>query len=230
MSGRTNVAPGRRPIPEPREISADLTSAGEPEGTGLAADPPFRWPSGRAMATLLILMVVLLGAAYPYAFSVIASVATPSTATGANITLGQNITNPELFWMRPSPIDYQPFSGAGNEAPYGPTNPALYNATEAYIQQYGLANVSVPLNLVAPSESGLDPAITPEAALVQIPRVAHFSHLSQAALLQLVDTAIVPPVGGFIGPAYVNVISLDQTLIALLGGNIPLTPPTTSTG
>jgi potassium-transporting ATPase KdpC subunit len=224
MSGRTGH-PTRRPTSEPREISSDLSTIGEAEGTGLAADPPFRWPSTRAVVALLVLSVVLLGAAYPYVFSVVASVAVPGTATGANITLGQNITNPELFWMRPSLIDYEPFSGAGSEVPYGPTNPALYNQTEMYIAEYGLANVTVPLNLVSPSESGLDPDITPESALVQIPRVAHFTNLTQGALLQIVDTSIVPPVGGFIGPAYVDVISLDQTLIALLGGNVPLTPP-----
>ncbi len=224
MSGRTGSPTERRPPHEPREISADLSTVGEPEGTGLAADPPFRWPSGRAVATILVLMVVLLGAAYPYVFTVVAEVATPATMTGQNITLGQNITNPELFWMRPSLIDYQPFSGAGSEVPYGPTNPALYNETEMYIQEYGLQNVSVPLNLVSPSESGLNPDITPESALVQIPRVAHFSNLTQGALLQLVNSSIVQPVGGFIGPAYINVIDLDQTLIALLGGNIPLTP------
>ncbi|HXQ94586.1 MAG TPA: potassium-transporting ATPase subunit C [Thermoplasmata archaeon] len=228
MSGRTSPPRERRPAHEPREISSDLSTVGEAAGTGLAPDLPFRWPSGRAMVTFLVLMVLLLGAAYPYVFSEVAAVASPATATGANITLGQNITNPALFWMRPSLIDYQPFTGAGNEVPYGPTNPALYNQTQLYIQEYGLANVTVPLNLVSPSDSGLDPDITPESALVQIPRVAHFSHLSQSALMQLVDTAIVPPSAGFNGPAYVDVISLDRTLIALLGGNVPLTPASTT--
>jgi K+-transporting ATPase ATPase C chain len=228
MSGRTGQPIGRRPTAEPREISPDLSTIVEPEGTGLAKDPPFRWPSGRAVVTLLVLTILLLGAVYPLAFSYVAEVVTPSTATGANISLGQNITNPMLFWMRPSPIDYQPFTGAGNEVPYGPTNPALYNETELYIQEYGLQNVSVPLNLVSPSESGLDPDITPESALVQVPRVAHFANLTQEALLQLVNSSIVQPVGGFIGPQYVDVIELDQTLIALLGGNIPLTAPTTA--
>jgi K+-transporting ATPase ATPase C chain len=224
VSGRAIRPSERRPTPEPREISSDLSTVGEAAGTGLARDLPFRWPSGRPVVTLLVLMVVLLGAAYPYVLTEVAAVATPSTATGANITLGQNITNPALFWLRPSLIDYQSFSPNASETPYGPTNPALRNATEAYIAEYGLANVSVPLNLVSPSESGLDPDITPESALVQIPRVAHFSHLSQAALLQLVNTSIVQPTAGFIGPAYVDVLALDQTLIALLGGNVPLHP------
>jgi K+-transporting ATPase ATPase C chain len=224
MSGRTGLSHERRSTAEPREISSDLSTVGEAEGTGLAADPPLRWPGARPVVAILLLMVVMLGAAYPYVFTVVAATASPGTATGGEIQLGQNITNPELFWMRPSLIDYEPFTGAGSEVPYGPTNPALYNETEQYIQEYGLENVTVPINLVSPSESGLDPDITPESALVQIPRVAHFSNLTQAALLQIVTTAIVQPLGGFIGPQYIDVISLDQTLIALLGGNVPLTP------
>lgn len=172
----------------------------------------------------IALLILVSGVAYPYAFSVVAEAFTPSTATGGNISLGENITNPALFWLRPSLIDFQPYTGAGYEIPYGPIDPALYNQTLAYIHEYGLTNVTVPLNLVSPSASGLDPDITPEAAFVQIPRVAHFSHLSQEALMRLVDAAIVTPPAGFVGPSYVDVIALDTTLIAVLGGNVPLTP------
>lgn len=223
MSAPPTPKRGARAQREPRELSPELGGEEKP-GTGLAPDPPFRWPSGRALFAGLALLILVSGVAYPYAFSLVAETFSPATATGGNISLGENITNPSLFWLRPSLIDFQPYSGAGNEVPYGPVDPALYNQTLAYIQEYGLANVSVPLNLVSPSASGLDPDVTPEAALVQIPRVAHFSNLSQGALLRLVDAAIVPPEGGFLGPSYVDVISLDQTLIALLGGNVPLTP------
>lgn len=174
-----------------------------------------RWPSGRAVVTSLVLLVLLTGAAYPFVFSEAAYVLTPTTATGGNITLGQNITDPALFWLRPSLIDYQPFTGAGSELPYGPVDPALLNETKAYIAEYGLTNVTVPLNLVSPSASGLDPDITPEAALIQIPRVAHFSNLTVAALMTLVNASIVQPTAGFIGPQYVDVISLDLTLLAV---------------
>jgi K+-transporting ATPase ATPase C chain len=219
VSARTGPHKERRPGREPRELPPDLMV--EATGTGLAADPPFRWPSARAVGTSLVLLILMTGAVYPYVFTAATYAITPSTATGANITLGQNITDPALFWERPSLIDYQPFSGAGNEVPYGPVDPALLNETKAYIAQYGLENVTVPLNLVSPSASGLDPDITPEAALVQIPRVAHFSNLSQSALMTLVNASIKQPTAGFIGPQYVNVILLDKTLIALEGRIAP---------
>ncbi|MCI4324553.1 MAG: potassium-transporting ATPase subunit C [Thermoplasmata archaeon] len=221
MSGAPTPHRGARPHREPRELSPELGGEEAP-GTGLAPDPPFQWPSGRALFAGLALLILLAGVAYPYVFTVAAETLTPATATGANITLGENITNPALFWLRPSLIDFQPYSGAGGEVPYGPVDPALYNQTEQYIAEYGLKNVSVPLNLVSPSASGLDPDVTPEAALVQIPRVAHFSNLTQSVLLAWVDAAIVSPVAGFLGPSYVDIIALDQTMIAHLGASTPL--------
>ena len=221
MSARTGPSRERTPRREPRELPADLSGPVEAEGTGLAADPPFRWPSGRALATSLVLLVVLTGAVYPLVFTELTYAVTPATATGGNITLGQNLTDPALFWLRPSLIDWQPYSGAGSEVPYGPVDPALVNATKAYIAEYGLQNVTVPLDLVAPSESGLDPDLLPGAVLVQIPRVAHFSGLTQGGLLALVDASVIQPTAGFVGPSYVNVIALDQTLLGIEGRSAP---------
>jgi K+-transporting ATPase ATPase C chain len=226
LSARTGPIRERRPAREPRELPADLSASIEVEGTGLAKDPPLRWPSARAVGTGLVLLILVTGVAYPWVFTEVTYAISPSTATGANLTLGQNITDPALFWERPSLIDYEPFSGAGGEVPYGPVDPALINETEAYIAEYGLENVTVPLNLVSPSESGLDPDITPEAALVQIPRVAHYSNLTESALLQLVNASIHQPTAGFIGPQYVNVISLDETLLALENRSVPTTSMT----
>jgi potassium-transporting ATPase KdpC subunit len=228
VSAATTPRRGPRPHREPRELSAALGGEERP-GTGLAKDPPFRWPSARPVVVGIVLLTLVSGVAYPYVFSLVAETLTPSTADGGNITLGQNITNPKLFWLRPSIIDYQPYSGAGLEIPYGPVDPLLYNQTLLYIQEYGLQNVSVPLNLVSPSASGLDPAVTPEAALVQIPRVAHFSNLTQSALLRLVDAAIISPEAGFIGPAYVDIVSLDLTLLALENSTVITAGATTST-
>ncbi|HKV90244.1 MAG TPA: potassium-transporting ATPase subunit C [Thermoplasmata archaeon] len=219
MSGRTGPHRGAPPR-EPRELSGELSSSVEPVGTGLANDPPLRWPSARSVVAAFLLLTVLTGAAYPVVFSEAAWLLTPESATGGNVTLGQNITSPALFWLRPSLIDYQPFQGAGSEVPYGPVDPALLNETRAYAAKYGLSNVTVPLNLVSPSASGLDPDVTPESALIQIPRVAHFTNLTEAALLRLVSGSIVEPTGGFIGPEYVNVLALDEALLALEHGTL----------
>jgi K+-transporting ATPase ATPase C chain len=200
----------------------------EPVSRRLAPEPPFRRPSARASVVLVLFLVVVGGLGYTGAVTAFAQYVTPGTANGSLVVaangtviaselLGQNITNASLFWLRPSLIDYQPFTQAGNETPYGPTNPALRNLTLYYIAQYGLSNVSVPIDLATPSSSGLDPAITPEAALVQIPRVAAHTGLSQAYLTTLVKGWITEPTAGFLGPAYVNVLDLDRALLALRG-------------
>ncbi len=180
-------------------------------------DRPLVWPTARAVSVLLILMVLVSGVAYPGAVRLVADLVAPAASDGSTIALGQNITDPALFWLRPSLIDYAAFSGAGSEVPYGPLDPALVNETLAYIQQYGLTNVTVPASLVTPSESGLDPDIYPEAALLQIPRIAHFSGVSQADLRALVDRFITTPELGIFGPSYVNVIQLDQALLGIEG-------------
>lgn len=223
MSGR-----GRRPL---RPAPAAWNPETEPDtgSTGLAPEPPYRPPSVRALVGLLLLAILLGGVAYPAAVTGFAEAVTPQTAGGsllysANGTvigselIGQNITNTSLFWLRPSLQDYSATLGSG-EDPYGPTDPNLLNLTRHYLAADGLnASTTVPLVLVAPSESGLDPALTPDAVLVQIPRVAHFTHLSSAFLLSFVQAHIQAPIAGFIGPAYVNVITLDVDLLQVLGG------------
>jgi len=175
------------------------------------------WPSVRTVSIFLVLMILVTGIVYPGAIRIAAELTAPTSSNGSTISLGQNITDPGLFWLRPSLIDYAAFEGAGSEVPFGPTNPLLVNQTEAYIAEYGLQNVSVPLNLVTPSESGLDPDIYPAAALIQIPRIAHFSNVSEANLTALVDRFILPPFLGIFGPQYVNVIQLDQALLGIEG-------------
>jgi K+-transporting ATPase ATPase C chain len=131
--------------------------------------------------------------------------------------IGQNITNESLFWLRPSLTDYNTTRSSG-EAPYGPTDPNLVNLTRYYIGLYGLNNTSVPLDLVGNSQSGFDPDLTPEAALVQIPRVSAHTNLSVEYLTGFVQDHITQPELGFIGPQYVDVITLDTDLLTVLHG------------
>jgi len=195
-----------------------------PEGTGR---PTNARPSVRATLVLLVLVVLVSGGAYPEALSEVAHALEPSTAGGSLLTypngtaygssrLGQNITNPALFWLRPSLIDDQAFSGAGSEIPLGPTDPALRNETLGYIALYGLTNTSVPIDLVSPSASGLDPDITPAAALVQVPRVSHYSGLNESFLTAFVNARIQGPTFGVLGPQFVNVVELDVALLSYL--------------
>jgi K+-transporting ATPase ATPase C chain len=216
----------RRPEPVaivPREAPPPADIPG-----GYAPEPPTRRPSVRAAVGLLAVCLLLGCVAYPAAVTGFADVVSPSPATGdvwngpnattqASELIGQNISNSSLFWLRPSPSDWVAASGSGT-TPYGPTDPELVNSTNQYIQEYGLTNTSVPLNLVSPSESGLDPDLTPEAALAQIPRIAFYTNLTQQFLTTFVEQHIQKPVFGFLGPEYVNVIELDIALIHLRGG------------
>jgi potassium-transporting ATPase KdpC subunit len=214
--------PARLPTHVPRAIELP-TGPMRPPPRALAPEGAWIWPSGRTLSIFLILMLLISGVLYPGALRVAAELIEPNSSDGSTLPIGQNITDPALFWLRPSIIDYAAFSGAGSEVPFGPTNPALVNQTEAYIQQYGLANVTVPLNLVTPSESGLDPDIYPAAALIQIPRVAEFSNLSQANLTALVDRFIIQPELGIFGPQYIDVIQLDQALLGIEGRSLAST-------
>lgn len=207
-----------------------------------AAEPPSPRPglasrglrAFRASAVLLVGLLLFSGIVYPMALTYFAQEVTPQTANGslvyaangtaiASEILGQNISNASLFYLRPSLIDFEPFTGAGNEVPYGPSDPALRAEVNQSISEYGLANLTVPLNLVAPSASGLDPDISVAAALVQIPRVAHFSGFSQSDLTRFVNAHATNPAYGFLGPpAYVNVLELDLLLIHDRATHTPL--------
>lgn len=179
----------------------------------------------RASLVLLVLAVVFLGLAYPGLLTAFAQAVTPTTANGslvyANGTavgsslIAQNLSAPWLFWERPTPLDYNSFNGSPTLLGY--SDLALVNETRYYMQLYGpyAINASVPELLVTVSGSGLDPDLTPEAALVQIPRIAAATNLSEAELRTLVNAHLVPPLLGLIGPTYVDVLQLDLALLPL---------------
>lgn len=180
----------------------------------------------RASVVLVVLAMLVLGLGYPAVITAFAQEVTPLTANGSLVDyngtivgsslIAQNLSAPWLFWERPSPVDYNSFNGSPTLLGY--SDPALYNETEAYMQEYGpyAVNASVPEILVTVSGSGLDPDLTPEAALVQVPRIANVTGLSLAELQALVNANIVPPLLGFIGPSYVNVLHLDLALEKIL--------------
>lgn len=211
--------------PEGKEVDPATTSPSPASGatTGtevtdrlrfeLAPEPPYHSPSIRGPLVFLAILILLAGAIYPGVVTLAADVVSPVTPHSLSTLLGENVSNPALFWLRPSQIDWQMFSGAGGETPYGPVDPALKATTLHYIQEYGLGNSTVPLDLVSPSASGLDPDLYPDAALIQVPRVAHYSNVSVSVLWGLVNDSTVAPAAGIVGPTYVNVITLDQLLL-----------------
>lgn len=221
MSGA--LAPPARPS-EPASPSRGASAS--------PADAPQRMRSHvRAAVVIVVLAVVVVGLGYPALLTGVADLISPGTAGGSllhatngtvvgSTLVGQNFSRPYLFWDRPSTNDYS--TTLGYETPPGPTDPALralLNETIAYMKQYGnlTVNASIPLVLVSPSYSGFDPYLTPEAVLVQVPRVANATGESIASVTAFVNSYITPPLFGFIGPAYVNVVNLDYALVAWTG-------------
>jgi K+-transporting ATPase ATPase C chain len=132
--------------------------------------------------------------------------------------VGQKFINERYFWSRPSAIDYNPMpSGASN---LGPTNTTLREEVQKRRTQidttYALfLDANLPIDLLYASGSGLDPHISPEAARLQIGRVAKSRNLTpeqKAKLADLVERCIEPPQWGIFGEPRVNVFLLNLAL------------------
>jgi potassium-transporting ATPase KdpC subunit len=185
----------------------------------------------RATGLFLLVTVLVVGFVYPYAVTGIAQVIDPYNANGsilhyANGTaagsalIAQNTSAPWLFWERPSATDYNMTEGVATDP--GPTDPLLgewLNETIAYMKAYGnfTVNATLPFWLVSPSASSIDPDLTPEAVLVQVPRVAEANNLTIANVTALVNAQITNPPVPDLGVAYVNVLELDLALVAITG-------------
>src|SRR5215813_10450590 len=137
----------------------------------------------RAAFVSLILFTVITGVVYPVVVTGIAQVAFPFQANGSLITrdgrvvgsslIGQPFDDPKYFWGRPSATSPFPYNaGASSGSNQGPTNPALIEAVQGRVAALRAADpgntAAVPVDLVTASASGLDPHITPAAALYQV--------------------------------------------------------------
>ncbi|MBX5464890.1 MAG: potassium-transporting ATPase subunit KdpC, partial [Clostridia bacterium] len=138
--------------------------------------------------------------------------------------IGQAFTGARFFHGRPSATPGGPYdasaSGASN---LGPLDPRLREEVaaraEAVRRENGLPpGAPVPSDLVTSSASGLDPDISPEAAFLQVPRVARANRLPEAEVRRLVAEHVVPPQFGFLGQPRVNVLELNLALLRLASG------------
>jgi len=188
----------------------------------------------RPAVTLLILLTLITGVAYPGIVTAIGQVAFPSQANGSFITvngaqvgsslIGQDFSDPKYFWGRPSaagvttanPAGYDGTSSAGSNL--GPTSKALIDRISASVDQLRQANGNgpVPVDLVTTSASGLDPDISPAAAEYQVARVATARGLTPDAVRVVVTRHTSQPLFGFIGEPIVNVLELNLDLDGLL--------------
>ena len=168
-----------------------------------------------------IVTALLLGVGYPLLITVIAHVAMRNKADGQLIVrngetvgsaiIGQPFTGPGFFHSRPSSAGTGYDASASSGSNYGPTNKALVDRVDASVKAEGTGS-AVPVDLVTASGSGLDPDITPAAALYQVPRVAHERHLPEATVGNLVREHITPRQLGLLGEPRVNVLALNLAL------------------
>ena len=190
----------------------------------------------RPAIVVLVALTLITGLVYPLAMTGIAQLIFPRQANGSMIErdgkvvgselIGQNFTSDKYFHGRPSattapdPKDPNktvaaPYNAANSGGSnFGPSNKALVDRVKGDIATLQKQNpgASVPIDLVTTSGSGLDPDISPEAALFQVPRIAKARSLPDAQIRQLVEENTEGRWLGLLGEPRVNVLQINLEL------------------
>jgi K+-transporting ATPase ATPase C chain len=190
----------------------------------------------RPAIILLVLLTLITGLAYPLAMTAIAGVVFPKQAQGSlierdgkvvgSVLIGQEFKEDKYFHGRPSatsgpdpadptkatPAPYNAANSSGSNL--GPTSKALNDRIKEDVDKMKAENPSaaVPVDLVTASGSGLDPDISPEAALFQLPRVAKARNMPEDRVRALVTENTKGRLAGFLGEPRVNVLALNLAL------------------
>jgi potassium-transporting ATPase KdpC subunit len=196
----------------------------------------------RPAIVVLVALTLITGLAYPLAMTGIAEVIFPKQAQGSLIEqdgkvvgsalIGQVFTSDKYFHGRPSattapdpndstktvPAPYNAANSGGSNL--GPSNKALIDRVQGDIDTLKKENpnTTVPQDLVTTSASGLDPHISPDAALFQVPRIAKARNLPEDRVRQLVVDNTEGRLFGFLGEPRVNVLQLNLALDHLAAG------------
>jgi K+-transporting ATPase ATPase C chain len=181
----------------------------------------------RPVFMVFLFLTVVTGIVYPLLVTWVAQLAFPEKANGSLIRkeggyagselIGQPFDDPKYFWGRPSATPDFPYNSASSSGSnLGPSNRSLVEAVKARVEAFQKADPgnhsSIPIDLVTSSGSGLDPHISPAAALFQAPRVARVRGLSEDQVRRLVDEFTEPRQWGFLGEPRVNVLKLNLAL------------------
>src|SRR5271170_808239 len=196
----------------------------------------------RPAIILLVALTLITGLAYPLAMTAIAGAIFPKQAQGSLIErdgkvvgsalIGQEFKDDKYFHGRPSatsapdpadstktvPAPYNAANSGGSNL--GPTSKALNDRVKEDVDKLKAENPSaaVPVDLVTTSASGLDPEISPEAALFQVPRVAKARQVPEDRVRQLVADNTEGRWLGLLGEPRVNVLELNLALDKLAAG------------
>ena len=183
----------------------------------------------RAASMMLLLLSGLTGIVYPLVVTGIAQLVFPGQANGSLIMkdgkpvgsalIGQPFDDPKYFWSRPSATGPFPYNaGASSGSNLGPTNPDLLKTvadrTDALKKADPGNAAPVPVDQATASGSGLDPHITPAAALYQVSRVARARGMDETSVRRLVERHIEGRQLGLLGEPRVNVLRLNLALDA----------------
>jgi K+-transporting ATPase ATPase C chain len=180
----------------------------------------------RPALSLLVFFTILAGFGYPALVTLIGQIAFPHPANGSLIErngvvigselIGQPFDDDRYFHGRPSATAPFPANaGASTGSNLGPLNPALQKAVGERVQAIRRTtpgDVSIPVDLVTASASGLDPHVSPAAALLQVARVARARSLPEERVRVLVLEYTAPRSLGILGEPRVNVLRLNLAL------------------
>jgi potassium-transporting ATPase KdpC subunit len=195
----------------------------------------------RPAIIVLVVLTLITGLAYPLAMTAIAGVVFPDQAQGSLVErdgkvvgsalIGQEFKDDKYFHGRPSatvapdpndstktvPAPYNAANSGGSNL--GPTSKALNDRIKDDVEKLKTENPGrpVPIDLVTTSASGLDPDISPEGALFQVPRVAKARNMPEERIRQLVTENTQGRLGGLLGEPRVNVLALNLALDAAAG-------------
>jgi K+-transporting ATPase ATPase C chain len=182
----------------------------------------------------LLVMTILTGIIYPLVMTGLAQLTYPSKANGSLILkdgkvigselIGQKFDSSIYFWSRPSAIGYNPVPSGGSN--YGPTSDTLRKLVNARRLLFSTANsiqggLVIPKEMLFSSGSGLDPHISPEAASMQVERIAkarNFNDTRKEMLVNKIKELTLAPQFLCLGETRINVLSLNLELDKIANG------------